>query len=113
MMTRSLLVPFGASANSFHMNTPHKIATTGAALLSAYDIAGPAAPAAIKETTIPNIQMVPPNTPTIWVLKLPFQYSDIFTGSPCTGFLIKIGLKMKVLTNTPTAKKNIAENGGI
>ena len=59
----SLLVPFGASLNSFQTKTHQIIATTGAALLRAYEIAGLAAPAPIKLITMPPIHIKPPSIP--------------------------------------------------
>ena len=56
-------VPLGASLNSFHTNTPQIMATTGEALLSAYEMAGLVAPVPIKLMSIPPIHINPPKTP--------------------------------------------------
>src|ERR1022692_2720053 len=100
-----------APANSFHTSTPQRIATTGAALLRAYEIAGPAAPTAMKLALIPVAQIAPPSTPVRCVVMLPLKYSAKWTGAPSTGLRMKKGLKRKVVTNAPSVKKNDAVRG--
>jgi hypothetical protein len=69
----SLFVPFGASLNSFQAKIPHRAATTGAELLSPYDMAGLAEPTAMKLTELPRHHIAPPNIPNAWTLDFPLK----------------------------------------
>lgn len=58
-MTINLLVPFGASLNSFQIKTPHAAATMVAPCPRPYEIANPAFSPAIILNDIPMHHMIP------------------------------------------------------
>ena len=83
-------------------------ATIGAELLNPYEMAGLAAPTAIKLTELPKHQITPPSMPNKWVLGVALKKASILTGFPCTGFAINKGLRIKVHIKAPIEKNTTA-----
>jgi len=108
MKNSNHFIPVVAPLNSFHTNIPQIAATKGAALLSPYEIADPAALTAINERAFPEDQIIPPATPHVWFFILPEKYCFMLTDPPSMLLRIKKGLKIIVLIKAPIEKKTTA-----